>query len=289
MSRWVPSRLVIGGDQPFVRRLIVVSTSPLVGSISNMGVWDKVAAPWVKVATRRTLDREEAARRRYKETGRSLENGGCIGDPHIVVDQCMFFLCILHGCMAIGRLQVAFIETRLVDLPKENTDNVQRVLYRARTGVKLGATGAPDGEEARALFLAWEELGPLLDYVPEDGEWQAVVAMRDLLRELYTDKPPRGDLRVAEVARAYRAHCCKEACQSNYLLYLEEDVTEAVANERRLGAWLGAVCADVVESLNAILKRAYGPGGGGGDAGGNPSRSGGGGSFPSVGVVVFKI
>ena len=179
MSRWVPSRLVIGGDQPFVRRLIGVSTSPLVGSIYNMGVCDKVVAAWVNVATRRTLAREEAARRRYKETGRSLENGGCIGDPHIVADRCMVFLCILHCCMAIGRLQVAFIETRLVDLPKENTDAVQRVLYRARTGVKLGATGAPHGEEARALFLAWEELGPLLDYVPEDGEWQAVVAMRD--------------------------------------------------------------------------------------------------------------
>ena len=76
------------------------------------------------------------------------------------------------------------------------------------------------------MFLAWEELGPLWDYVLDDGDRQAVVAMRDLLRELYTDKPPRGDLRAAEVARAYRAHCCKEACQLNYLLYLEEDVTD---------------------------------------------------------------
>ena len=208
-----------------MRRLIGVSTSPLVGSFYNMGVWHKVAAAWVNVATRRTLDREEAARLRYKETGRSLENGGWIGDPHIVVDRCKVFLCILHCCMAIGQLQVAFIETRLVDLPKENVNAVQQVLYRARTGVKLGASAAPDGEGARALFLAWEELGPLLDYVPEDGEWQAVMAMCDPLRELYTDKPPRGDLPAAGVARAYRAHFCKEACQSNYLLYLEEDVT----------------------------------------------------------------
>ena len=124
MSRWVPSRLVIGRDQPFVRRLIGVSTSPLVGSIYNMGLWDKVAAAWVNVATRRTLKRAEAARRRYKETGRSLENGGCKGDPHIVVDRWVVFLCILHCCMTIGRLQVAFIETRLVDLPKENADAV---------------------------------------------------------------------------------------------------------------------------------------------------------------------
>ena len=66
-----------------MRRLIGVSTSPLVGSIYNTGVWDKVAAAWVNVATRRTLDREEAARRCYKETGRSLENGGCIwGSTH---------------------------------------------------------------------------------------------------------------------------------------------------------------------------------------------------------------
>ena len=155
-----------------------------------MGVWDKVAAAGVAVATRHTLDREEAARVRYMETGRSLENRGCIGHPHIVVDRCVVFLCILHCCMAIGRLQVALIETRLVDLRKENADAVQRVLYRARTGVKLSVSAAPDGEEAHALFLAWEELGPLLDYVPEGGEWQAVVAMRDLLGELHTDKPP---------------------------------------------------------------------------------------------------
>ena len=253
-------------------------------------MWDKVAAAWVNVATRRTLDREEAARLRYKQTGRSLENGGCIWHPHIVVDRCVVFLCILHCSMAIGRLQVAFIEARLVDLPKENVNAVQRVLYRARTGVKLVASAAPDGEEARALFLVWEELGPWLDYVPEDGEWQVVVAMRDLLRELYTDKPPRRDLRAAEVARACRAHCCKGACQSNYLLYLEEDVTEAVTNACRSRVGLGAVCADVVESLSTILKRAYNDHSGrGGDAGGNPTRTGGGGSFASVGVVVFKI
>ena len=91
------------------------------------------------------------------------------GSTHCGSPVCGFPM-LLHCCMAICRLQVAFIETRLVDLPKENADAVQRVLYRARTGAKLGATGAPDGEEARALVLAWEGLGPLLDYVPEDGE-----------------------------------------------------------------------------------------------------------------------
>ena len=103
--------------------------------------------------------------------------------------------------------------------------------------------------------------------------------MRDLLRDLYTENPPRANLRAAEVARAYCLHCCKAACQSNYLFYLEVDVTLVVANAARLGVGLGAVCADVVESLAAILKRAYndtrpGPGGGG-IAGGYGIRTGG--------------
>ena len=77
---------------------------------------------------------------------------------------------ILH-CMAMGRLQVAFIEGRLGDLPKDKAVAVQRMLYRARTAGRSGASASPDGEEARALFLTWEELGPLLAYAPEDGEW----------------------------------------------------------------------------------------------------------------------
>ena len=152
-------------------------------------------AVWVKAEVRRTLEGEAVARRRYQETGPSLENGGCIGDPHVVAERCLVFLCILRCRMAMRRLQVAFIDARQGDLPKENTVAVQRVLYRARTGVRLEASASPDGEEARALLLTWEELGPLLAYAPEDDEWQAVVAMRDLLRDLYSDTPARADLR----------------------------------------------------------------------------------------------
>ena len=77
----------------------------------------------------------------------------CVGDPHVVVERCLVFLCILHCCMAIGRLQVAFIEARLGDLPKDNAVAVQCVLFWALTGIKLGASASLDGDEARALFL----------------------------------------------------------------------------------------------------------------------------------------
>ena len=132
-----------------------------------------------------------------------------------MAERCLVFICILHCCMAMGRLQVAVIEACLGDLPKDNAVAVQHVLYRAHTSVRLGASASPDREEARVLFLAWEEIGPLLAYAPEDGEWQAVVAVRDILRDLYWNTPPLADLRAAEVARAYRLHCCQATRQSN--------------------------------------------------------------------------
>ena len=79
------------------------------------------------------------AHHRYQETGLIFENGGCVGDPHVVVERCFVFLCILHCFMAMGRLQMAFIEARLGDLPKDNAVALQRVLYRAHTGVRFGA------------------------------------------------------------------------------------------------------------------------------------------------------
>ena len=178
--------------------------------------------------------------------------------------------------MAMGGLQVALIEARLGDLPKENATAVRQVLYRACMGVKLGSSAAPNGEEARASFIAWEEMGPQLAY--------ARVAMRDLLRDLNSHTPPR-----AGMVRAYRLHYYKAVCQSNYLFYLEDNVTLAVANAADLGVGLGVVCTDVVESLNAILKRAYNDhtSRGGGGTEGNGITTGGGGGLAGLRLVVF--
>ena len=46
---------------------------------------------------------------------------------------------------------------------------MQRVLYWARMGVKLGASATPHREETRALFLVWEDFGSMLHYVAWDG------------------------------------------------------------------------------------------------------------------------
>ena len=67
-----------------------------------------------------------------------MENAGCIRDLNVVVERCLGLLCILHCCMAMGRLQVAFSEDRLGDLPKDNAVAVHNVLFRARASAGWG-------------------------------------------------------------------------------------------------------------------------------------------------------
>ena len=126
-TKWVPNKLVIRVDQPLVRRLIGVAISPMVGSIYNMVVWNRAAEVWMKAGPRRTLQGEAVARHRYQETGLSLENGGFVGRPNIVVERGLVFLCILHCCMPMGRLLGAFLEARLENLPEDKAVAVQRL------------------------------------------------------------------------------------------------------------------------------------------------------------------
>ena len=159
------------------------------------------------------------------------------------------------------------------------------MLYRARTGVRLGSSAARDGEQARALFLAWEEIGPLLAYAPEDGELQAVVAMRDLLRDLYSDTLPRADIRAAELARASAcivgrlpASFWRKTLHWRWLM-------------RRSLALVWSRCAPM--PLRASTPFSSGPTpttrSTGGNARGNGITTGGAGGHAALGVVVFKI
>ena len=153
-------------------------------------------------------------------TRKSLDAAGCTGEPLLVIARNRVFLCILHCCF--GRLFVAFPEAQVGNYPPEFAGEVQKILYRNRCGVRLGAHNAPDGEEAHNLFWAWEQIAPLLASVEEDPTWQAVVGLPTLRRTLYSpiSAVPRPSCRP--VAAAFREHCCGES-GSHYLLFLEED------------------------------------------------------------------
>ena len=106
----MPAAVLLGGDQPWLRRLLGISVAPQVGSIFNKAVRDNTAKQWNGIAARRTTRSDANNHRRYLMTCKSLDAAECTGEPLLVIARNRVFLCILHCCMAFGRLFVAFLE-----------------------------------------------------------------------------------------------------------------------------------------------------------------------------------
>ena len=152
---------------------------------------------------------------------------------------------------------MAFLEVQVGNHPPKVAREVQKFFAACnRSGVRLGAHNAPDGEEAHNLFSALEQITPLLAYVEEDPTWQAVVGLRTLLRNLYSPIPVVPGPLCRPVAAAFREHCCGKS-GSQYLLFLEEDCHAMLQSADACGVELAAVSSDVVESTNYILKKGY--------------------------------
>ena len=118
-NSWVPAAVLLGGDQPWLRRLLGISMAPQVGSIVNEAVRDNTAKRWNGIAARRTTEWDATNHRRYQVTSKSLDAAGCTGEPLLVIARNRVFLCILQCCMDFGRLFVAFPEARVENHPPE--------------------------------------------------------------------------------------------------------------------------------------------------------------------------
>ena len=230
--------------------------APQIKSIFNEAMRDNTAKQWNGITARRTMRSNANNHRRYLMTRKSLDAAGCTGEPLLVMARNRVFLCILHCGMAFGRLFVAFVEARVGNHPPEVAGEVQKNLCRNRCGVRLGAHNAPDGEEAHNLFVAWEQIAPLLAYVEEDPTWQAVVGLRTSLRTVYSPIPVVRHPSCRPVAATFREHCCGESGW-HYLLFLKEYCDAMLESADARGVGLAAVSGDVVESVNYILKKGY--------------------------------
>ena len=113
----MPAAVLLGGDQPWLRRLLGISVAPQVGSIFNEAVRDNTAKQWNRIAAQRTTRSDANNHRRYLMTRKSLDAAGCTGEPVLVIARNLVFLCILNCCMAFGRLFVAYLEPKWEIVP----------------------------------------------------------------------------------------------------------------------------------------------------------------------------
>ena len=88
--------------------VVAISVAPQVGSIFNQAVRNNTGKRWNGAAAWRTTESGATNHRHYRVTGKSLDAAGCTGELLLVIARNRAFLCILHSCMAMERLFVAF-------------------------------------------------------------------------------------------------------------------------------------------------------------------------------------
>ena len=86
----------------------------------------------------------------------SLKAARCSVDPAVAMARPRIDMCILHCCMALGRLQMANIERPAHDLLAPGDEvrraRVKATLHDHRSGCRPGEDASPDGEENSRLF-----------------------------------------------------------------------------------------------------------------------------------------
>ena len=248
----------LGGDSPWVRRIIGITPAPRVGSLYNEGIWDSDAAVWRGKDVLRTTESDHAQRTSFLLGTPSLKAAGCSVEPVVVIVRCRVVMCILHCCMAMGRLQMTNIERlaaeRLAGGDEVSRAAIQAVLHEHRTGCRLGKGCSPDGEETSRLFAAWPDVALLLSVGPEEPLYRAVMGMAKLLKDLYHTYQVGTRPQCRAAAAAFREHSAPRSA-SHYILFLEEDADRVLDDIWPFG--LAMFSNDIVESLNRFLKQAF--------------------------------
>ena len=156
-TKWVvydgrdhPADVWLGGDSRRVRCIIGISPARQVGSQDNEAIWDCDARVWLGKDVVRTTESDHEQRTSFLLGTPSLKVAGYSVDPVVFIVRPRVVMCILHCCMALGRLQMANIERLANDwlAPGDQVTRaaIQASLHEHCTGCHLGEDASPDGE-----------------------------------------------------------------------------------------------------------------------------------------------
>ena len=146
--------VIIGGDSPWLRHILGLSTFYEIGSIYSFATWSRDKERWVGCEWRRST-RLEAKFLKYRKQGVSCVGAkGCIESPLLKVDDrigCVI-MCVLHLVIRCCEYLTTFVRTRATMLTVPQRSKVQSLLKDAKTNVSLKGRSFPDWEETWHLF-----------------------------------------------------------------------------------------------------------------------------------------
>ena len=128
--------MILGGDQPWTRRVIGVSTCPQVSSMFNESIWNAPTKTWEGSANPRTMEGDEANYTAFLLGTPSFQAAGRSTQPILKLPRAWVVLCILHLTMAMGRLLGTLSIGRLGWSPLRSVETCK---FSCRRGVQVGA------------------------------------------------------------------------------------------------------------------------------------------------------
>ena len=146
------AKVILGGDQPWTRRVIGGSTCPQVGSMFNEGIWNAQKKTWEGSAIPRTMEGDEAKYTAFLLGTPSLQAAGCRTQRIFKLPRAWVVLCILHLTMAMGRLLGEFVDREARSVTPALRQDLQVLLSERRAGWSVYALASPDGEEPANFF-----------------------------------------------------------------------------------------------------------------------------------------
>ena len=104
------AKVMLGGDQPWTRRVIRVSMCPQLDSMLNEGIWNAQKKTWEGRANPRTMEGDEANYPAFLLWTPSLQAVGCSTQRILKLPRAWVVLCILHLTTAMGCLLGEFVD-----------------------------------------------------------------------------------------------------------------------------------------------------------------------------------
>ena len=199
--------MILGGDQPWTRRVIGESTFPQLGSMFNEGIWNAQTKTWEGSAIPRTVEGDEANYTAFLLGTPSLQAACCSTQQILKLQRAWVALCILHLTMTMGRLLREFVYREARSVTVGLRQDLQVLLSERGAGWSVYGSASPDGKETANFFDAWPDIAKCLGMRRSTAKYKANANMWDLLQALYCTYQGPNPSNCAVVARDFRRDC----------------------------------------------------------------------------------
>ena len=244
---WSRARVMLGGDSPWLRKVLGISAYFRIGSIYTYAVWCDLKGKWVDRKWRRSPKSDKKLYKLYKKGLDCTNAKGCVSEPLLHIQERFRFvvMCIEHLVIRVGDYLTKFIRKKCEDLPPATRDRVQDRLKCAKTKISLKGHASPDEEETWLLLANWRHIGKAMKL--PNHVIDVVVQMASLLTALQSWEFNLFIVNCKSIAKKFKNTICP-TIRSSYLLWLEYDAPEVLKNLHPWGC--GMFSGDIVELLN---------------------------------------